>query len=92
MQKLQRLHAGHTAHALFLDGEMLGQSKSPRQDGLLLFLSLNLIGKYVWQADFQQVFPNSFSFPWIRFKFSICTDDILNTETIISIYVHASAF
>ncbi|KAG6409599.1 hypothetical protein SASPL_127639 [Salvia splendens] len=54
-----RLHAGPTAHALFMDGEMLGQNRSKQQDGLLLFLYLNLTGKYVWQADFQQLLWNS---------------------------------
>lgn len=45
-----------------MDGEMLGQSKSRQQDGLLFFPSLNLIGKYVWRVDFQQVFPQFFFF------------------------------
>lgn len=55
MQKLLRLHGGSTAHAPFTDGEMLGQSKSQRLDGLRHFLFLNLIGRYAWQVDFQQV-------------------------------------
>lgn len=39
---------------------MLGQNKNLQQDGLLHFPSLNLIGKYVWEVDFQQVPPSLF--------------------------------
>lgn len=40
---------------------MLTQSRSPRQDGLLLFLYLSHIGKFAWQLDFQQVISEFFS-------------------------------
>ncbi|XP_021725112.1 uncharacterized protein LOC110692426 [Chenopodium quinoa] len=36
-------------------GAMSVQNKNPLQVGLLLFLFLNLIGKYAWQGDCQQV-------------------------------------
>lgn len=61
-------------------GVMLAPNRSPQQAGLQLFLYLNPIGKYAWQADCQQVLSSStywqlisgflvynyiFAIPWI---------------------------
>ena len=54
MQKLLKLHVGHTVLAPSMDGVMLGPSRIRQLAGLQLFPYLNPIGKFAWPVDFQQ--------------------------------------